>query len=458
MSEKLSKYFLPYQEAWIKDQSRFKIVEKSRRTGFTYAQSYEDVHDCVTLNFPPNGKPNVYFSSADESAALEYVAYCEQWAMMFDVAARSIGEVVLDSKNDVKAFVIEFANGAKIHALRSNPRAFRSKGGKVVLDEFAFHDNPDLLWKAAQPCITWGYSFRVLSTHNGKNQRYYRLVNDAKNNPRTIWSLHRTTIEDAVNQGLVEKIKGLDRAATAEEKARFIEECREMAGDDETFMQEYMCEPVDEATAFLTYEEIEGIESPLASIDYDPKLFEGNLYLGMDIGRRRHLSVLWLIEELGDVYWTRIVKIMERRPFREQREELYRMLKFPHMQRACIDDTGLGMQLAEEAQEAFGTYRVEAVTFTPAVKMELASQLRPRVEEKRHRIPSGRDIREDLHSVRKIVTKAGNIRLDAVATDLGHADRFWALALANHAAENPSGPVEYKAIKHRHMSKVVGTW
>ena len=33
-------YFLPYQERWIDDDSTFKIAEKSRRVGFTYASSY----------------------------------------------------------------------------------------------------------------------------------------------------------------------------------------------------------------------------------------------------------------------------------------------------------------------------------------------------------------------------------------------------------------------------------
>ena len=32
-------YFLPYQEAWINDDSPLKVAEKSRRVGFTYASS-----------------------------------------------------------------------------------------------------------------------------------------------------------------------------------------------------------------------------------------------------------------------------------------------------------------------------------------------------------------------------------------------------------------------------------
>jgi hypothetical protein len=43
-------------------------------------------------------------------------------------------------------------------------------------------------------------------------------------------------------------------------------------------------------------------------------------------------------------------------------------------------------------------------------------------------------IRADLRSVTKQTTEAGNIRFTAERTPDGHADRFWALALAVHAA------------------------
>ena len=56
---------------WINDNSKVKIWEKSRRIGATYVQSYEDVRDCVYKTVPA-----VWFSSADESAAREYIDYC----------------------------------------------------------------------------------------------------------------------------------------------------------------------------------------------------------------------------------------------------------------------------------------------------------------------------------------------------------------------------------------------
>ena len=43
-------------------------------------------------------------------------------------------------------------------------------------------------------------------------------------------------------------------------------------------------------------------------------------------------------------------------------------------------------------------------------------------------------VREDIHKVKKLSTASGNIRLVAEDNEDGHADRFWALALAYHAA------------------------
>ena len=103
------------------------------------------------------------------------------------------------------------------------------------------------------------------------------------------------------------------------------------------------------------------------------------------------------------------------------------------------------MQLAESAVEDFGAHRVEALTFTGAVKAQLAGGLRILVEDGRLRIPVDESIRNDWHSIQRTVTPAGHIRYDAQRTSAGHGDRFWAAALAVHAAEAASGPAEYHA-------------
>ncbi|MDO8933595.1 MAG: terminase family protein [Rhodocyclaceae bacterium] len=423
-------YFLPYQIDWIKDTSRFKIVEKSRRVGMTYAQSYEDVVDAARAK----GGMDVWFSSADETAAREYIRYCAQWAKLFDIAARDLGELVIDKKDDIKAFVIELASGKRINALSSNPKAFRSKGGKLVLDEFAFHPQPEEMWKAARPIITWGFPVRVLSTYNGKGNRYYRLVEDAKKGNQ--WRLHTVNIEQAVAQGLADKIVG--RPLTAEERAQWIAEERATCGDEETWMQEYMCVPVDEATAWLPWELITSAEHADAG---RPELYQGgDCYVGMDIGRRRDLTVIWVIEKVGDVFWQREIVRMKNKSFAEQDAELARIFATYRVRRACMDQSGMGEKPVEDAKRVHGTYRVEGVIFSGPVKQHLATLVKQRYEDRRVRVMSERQVRESHHAVRKVQTVAGNPRFDADRSEVGHADEFWAHALALHAAEDSIQP------------------
>ncbi|MEJ5351929.1 MAG: terminase family protein [Melioribacteraceae bacterium] len=440
------KYFLPYQIAWLNDNSQIKIWEKSRRIGATYVQAYEDVRDVVTGTVPA-----VWFSSADESAAKEYILYCAQWAKLFDKGARDLGEQVLESDKSIKTFSIEFTNGKRINALSSNPKAFRSKGGKVVLDEFAFHNDAVQLWKAAKPVITWGYPLRILSTHKGKQSLFYKFVESIKSG-KLNWSLHTTTIFDAVEQGLVDKI--LKKKTTKEERDAWLKEQEENSFDRTTWLEEYCCTPVDEATAFLSYEQIFSIERD-GLLD-DVILSEAkNLYIGVDIGRKKDLTVIWIAEEIEKFLFTRKVIELERTPFKAQKEVLFSYLSLPGFRRACIDATGLGMQLAEEAQDRFGRYRVEPITFTGKTKEELAYNLLRMVEDRQVFIPPDKNIREDLHSVRKITTASNNIRFDVQREVSGHADRFWALALCCYAAKNNNGPIFIKSKHKRESYKMI---
>ena len=439
------KYFLPYQIRWLNDNSKIKIWEKSRRIGATYVQSFEDVQDCLNKKVPA-----VWFSSADESAAKEYIDYCEMWVRFFHAIAKSRGVVVIDNDKDIKAFVIEFANGTKIHALSSNPKGFRSKGGKVVLDEFAFHNNPEELWKAARPCVTWGYPLRILSTHNGKNCLYYKFI-DQVNKKQLNWSLHKTPIQLAVAEGLVDKI--YQRQTTKEEQEEWLKNEQDNCFDEYTWLQEYCCIAVDEACAFLPYDlittcEMDNILKPLSEIQND-------IYVGMDIGRRKDLTVIWVLEKFENVLYTRAVIELLKMKFQKQAEILYEVLSLRNFRRSCIDATGIGMQLSEDAQTKFGKFRVEQIMFTNKIKEELAYTTRTNFENKTVFIPKEHNIREDLHSVRRITTTANNIRFDAEHSENGHADRFWALSLALHAAESGRGDINISTRKRYETLKLV---
>jgi phage FluMu gp28-like protein len=146
------------------------------------------------------------------------------------------------------------------------------------------------------------------------------------------------------------------------------------------------------------------------------------------------LTVMWLLERVGGVFFTREVLTLKNQPFARQEELLWERLALPGLRRAGLDSTGLGRQLAERAQERFGPGRVEAVNFTAPVKEDLAYGLRQLFEKRGLRIPAEKAIRADLRAIKKTATSAGNLRFAADRGPGGHADRFWALALAAMAA------------------------
>ena len=427
---------LRYQQEWLQDNSRFKIVEKSRRIGWTYGQSFEDVCDVLT-----DGR-DVWFASADESAAKEYILYCKHWIAVLNIVANDLGEQVIDNEKDVKALSIEFSNGKRINALSSNPKNFRSKGGKVVLDEYAFHSDQDAMWKAAAGSAMQNDKMRVISTYNGKGNRYYRMVQEAKTTDNK-WSCHRVTIEDALNDGLLNVIGIQD---TSENRAEFLSDIRdELAGDEDSFQQEFMCNPSDEASAWIPFSLITPAERDDAG---KPELYTGTpVYVGMDIGRKSDATVIHVLEKLGDIFWVRERIYAVGETFANQHAMVDSIFNRYQVAKMHIDSTGLGMNFAEDVQTKYGSVVVQDVTFTNTVKHHLANIIKQRFEDIQIRIPKDKILQYSLHAIKKTKTETTSApKFDADRNAAGHADDFWALALALDAGNTPYQVYEYTPV------------
>jgi phage FluMu gp28-like protein len=436
----LSSYFLPYQIRYLNDHSRFKIVEKSRRIGGTYMQSYEDCEDVVIKRQYTPGRPveKVYFSSKDEDAGKEYIDYCAYWLKAFNAAASSPYDEVVDEKEGVTARVIKLKSGQKIHALTSAPTAFNSKGGKIVWDEAALHKGQQAMWSGAQPAALWGYPIRILSTHKGKKTLFYQFVQDTIRG-KTGWSLHKIPIQLAVAEGLVDKIYG--RPTTEEERASWLEETRRNCRLEEIWQEDYCCNPQDSTTAFFPYELLTSVEKPDILVPFENlQTLPGDLFVGWDVARKKDLSVVYVIQRIAFLRIVRFIKRFENTRFSIQNAFLDKVMQIPKVRRACIDQTGMGLPLTERAQELHGTYRIEGVTMTNACKEQLAIDSKNCIEDHFALLPDDEIVRESFHSIQKEVTAAGNTRFDAERTDsTGHADDFWAFALAIHAVSGGAG-------------------
>lgn len=449
--QSLIDYFFPYQKRYLLDKSKVKILEKSRRIGGTYVQSFEDVQDCIEQ---PGLK--IFFSSADMTAAAEYMDYISGWVAKLNTIAKALAEIncediseceFADEDKGVKSKVIEFNNGSKIYALSSNPKAFRSKGGKIVWDEAAHHKDDRKMWAAAKPAAMWGFSIRILSTHNGVNSLFYILIDKCRKGELD-YSVHTVPIQLAVEEGVADRICG--RKLSRKEREAWLENEHKGCLTEAIWQEEYCCNPQDESKSMIGYDLIHSCERQGV---LGMEKAKGPLYLGCDVARHRHLYVIYVFEDIGNQLICRAVEAYQKKKWSYLEEKLYKFLKLPNLIRACIDRTGLGDQFTERAQEKFGTVKVEGVLFTNTVKADLAISLLQAFEdqkiiiEKCPKFPGVDGNEEDkqaesIHAVKKIVTSAGNVRYDAASTEQGHGDFFWGAALAYHAKNaGEAGPL-----------------
>jgi phage FluMu gp28-like protein len=213
---------------------------------------------------------------------------------------------------------------------------------------------------------------------------------------------------------------------------------------------------MDSSTVLLPYELIATCESSEATATVSPEFWHPSntrpLYMGIDFARKRDLSVAWTDELVGDVGQAREVLEMRTMSTPDQIDLLRPRIK--RCRRVCLDYTGPGVGMGDYLVKEFKEWnpdkhlygKIELVTFGNTNKVEMFSKLRMVFEQRKTRVPVSRVIREDLHSMQRVVSAQGNVTYRAPHTDDGHADRCTAKALALRAIEMDEGPFFYKAI------------
>lgn len=415
----------PYQERWLEDDSPYKVGMMSRQIGKTFTATLEIALDMVAAEMDGRRTRWVILSRGERQAreAMEEGVKLHLHAM--GAAFEGAEDIFhLGDRTTVRALEVSMRHGSRVTALPANPDTARGFSANVLLDEFAFHSDSRAIWRALYPVVSKpGLKLRVVSTPNGKGNKFYELMTVDGD---TGWSRHTVDIYQAVAEGLDRPIKKL-RAAM---------------NDEDAWAQEYELQWLDEASAWLPYDLINACEHECAGMAEE--YAGGPAYVGVDIGRRHDLFVIWVAEQVGDVLWTR--EIIERRgaSFAEQDALLADVFGRYRVLRCCMDQTGMGEKPVEDAQRRHGTSRVEGVLFTGPNKLTLATLGKQAFEDRRMRIPLGNDaLRRDLHKLQKISGPTGSPRFVAESDAGGHADRAWACFLAVSAAESPHAEYGY---------------
>jgi len=409
-----------YQRRWVQDDVRFKIAMFARQCGKTFTSTLEIALDAARAEAAGRRVRWVILSRGERQAR---EAMNEGVKLHLRAMQAGFQEFEVPFDASIRSLEVELPGGSRITALPANPDTARGFSANVLLDEFAFHQDSRAIWKALFPVISKpGLKLRVISTPNGKGNKFYELMTGHDDG----WSRHSVDIYQAVADGL----------------PRDVEQLRRGAGDEDLWAQEFELKWLDEASAWLGYELIDACEDALAGL---PEHYAGGpCTVGVDIGARNDLFVIWVLERVGDVHWTREIIARQRVSFAEQDALLAEVFARYRVLRVCMDQTGMGEKPVEDAQRRHGSTRVEGVLFTGPNKLTLATLGKEAFEDRRIRIPSGDPaLRVDLHKLRKETGPTGAPRFVAERDSSGHADRAWACFLALNAASGASGPIEY---------------
>lgn len=433
---------LPYQRDWVADSARFKIGLWARQTGKSFATAAEAVADCQAHD-ARRSKTTWVTLSAGERQALEWLRKAREWCEAFDLALADVRETRDGAEALLKSAEIEFPHGARIVAIPANPNTARGYSANLTLDEFAFHEQPDAIWRAIYPSISnplrGQFRIRIVSTPNGRGNRFADLWDKGQpyrpgaEPPAGKWSAHKVSIHDAVARGLPLN----------------VDELRAGLDDPDGWAQEYECEFIDAAAILLPYELLALAESAEATEhvagDYWFTRSAAPVCLGIDFGRKRDLTVCWAAETVADLQITREVLCLSKMSVPDQFELL--RPRVAKARRVCFDYTGPGIGLGDLLVREFGEWkpgedkfgRVELCNFTGNFKQELFPLQKLAFERQRQRIPISRAIREDLHSVQRVVSANGHVTYRAPHSDDGHADRCTAHALCVRAGSQGGG-------------------
>ncbi len=418
----------PYQKRWIEDDARFKGAVKSVRIGWTVGETVD-----VALRMVRQPTEWLWMAGTQEQSR-EAAQWVSKHLRAMGVVAQAdfdLAEIIENA--EVKLDRVRLPNGSRATFFPSNPDAARSFGGNVTLDEFAQHKDQKSVWAGMFGRAARGHKIRVFSSPKGAIGKFWEMARKAgcadgvapATNPAKsgVWSWHWCDIHKAIGEGCP-----LD-----------AEELRAAIDDDDMFAQEFLCVFLDAESQFLSNELIEsaisGDASTVLPLDFLPR---GPLYMGTDVGRTNDLTVHAGVEQLGERFVGRFLDLQKRATFAQQKTRAKEHLQL--VRRMAIDATGIGMQNAEELV-AEHPGKVEAVRFDAEIKGIMAALIKRKLEDRLFELPDDPLVKKHFKAVKRVVTESGNMRFDAARTKDGHADIFWAYALALHASDRTRMPM-----------------
>ena len=455
-----------WQDAYIRSMARFIAIVKSRRVGWSFICSLKGL---IKAMDPDRVGYTKQFVSYNEEDALEKISYAKQfYDSMPDCDAKK--KLITDNKS---MLCFQDKNGITQSRLISIPcRPPRGKGGDISLDETAIYPArlQKLVYDAALPVISRGGTIEMGSSPLGKIGQFYDILTDKEtydyeryNIP---WWFCRDLCVDVPTA--VKVAPGLSTVERVETFGTKIIQQIFQNNDYDTFRQEYECDFIDSSESYIpldliyantpgkrdgdldlsacesmsdeeyweynrcidfqTYKELD-----LAILNYDPEKHGDTLFLGYDVGREHDATAIFLIGRMPDGKKRDFARIeLRNQPFQVQQDTILKAFKELPIFRGRMDATGIGKPVFEALHSTLGD-RLEGVVFTPEEKEIMAIDVKRGLEQREFLLSNDKEFHRQIHSIKRTSTGGKYFRYDAERNEKGHADSFWAWALANAA-------------------------
>jgi phage FluMu gp28-like protein len=458
-----------WQELYVSDASRFSILLKGRQEGFSFASALKGL---VKALDPDRRNYTRQYVSYNFDDAVEKIRAA---TMLYDSIPKRIKKKLLVRNKTMMEFLDnDGKTTSRLISIACRPP--RGRSGDIVLDEFAIYKKnaSKTIYTAALPVLSRGGCMEIGSTPLGMLGMFYQIWTDKEN----FKDFSRFTVPWWQSSALCVDVEA---ARLADVKSMETEERVTHFGTKtltdafnalffEDFKQEYECTFLDSAESYIAMDLIldntpgrrdedwqsMGVTENEGEIDIEVHVFHtadslcegyipekhGRLFLGYDVARRRDAAVIFVIGVMPDGRKRSVAEIvMVNKDFEYQLDEFRKIMRGLSPVRACIDQTGQGEFVVETVQKEFGNSRVEGVLFNLMSKQELVISVRQGLERMEFLLQNDSRFHKQIHSIKQFPTMGGAFRYDSERDEDGHADSFWAWALANHAV---TGPVNTK--------------
>jgi phage FluMu gp28-like protein len=438
-----------YQIAYLLDDSRFKVTNKTRQAGGSLI-----VAGSKFIKAYQNEGYNCDVVSINRSEAQGKITYVRN--LWDSLPLKWKHPLTIDTYERI-AF---HGRTRRMSQIRSIAASAGVRGGKkdIVFDEAHHIPNFDPMFIAALPAtVRGGGGMDVLSTPLGQQGRYWEIFTNV-NNLYPHWSRHEFLWIDvsffckdiaAARQEWEEDYASDPYALIGPIYDKYANDDLKMVMDSltsEEQLQEFCGVFLDESTAYFPYSIIEpnrihdekqpNIDDVLEPWTERPEDNQNVVNIGIDFAEGKKggdSTSIQVVENDGGTWKQRFYSDLsgpEWSDFDRQLDHMSKIIARFRPQRVSCDATGLGTKTSADLKKRHGSL-VEPLKFTNQNKEEMAQDVKGLMERRRLWLQyNNKPIRGQIHNIKRTITPDGNIKYSGHP----HDDMFWALALAVRGA------------------------